>query len=638
MKFIQFNDKKVDSFLFMELSDLAKTLSKDDNLEVEFGYRSYYDPIQQKLILSHFWDSRPVADMVAGLKSDVYLRSLGSRNYSDFREIGRYVSKVKSTKIPSFAKQLFMICEDLRLEELCKLDRPGTKKVFATRRDVYRDYFKDQLNVNQIKSVPTDALFNGLYLLLTSSSPLEEIPTIQEKVDLVIPFLRAEVSKFFETKTTKDVVYVCMTIIEVLDEILENDILNTYFHLPDLDFERLENQLTFDDLKRKSKLKNDDKLDDVQSGDEDVHSDTLPTWHQETSKPTKSFLQFDLEQGTKTNIIGNTAREGEAGDQALGIVQGSSKKSKNSDFSKVEAMEMNQDAEEGTMAQEYGKENKYAYPVFVNAEKPKAPDITSYEKTKALVAPYQKKLKQMILKTLEHKKIHPRNDLHFGRLSKKLIRLYTDDNPRMFYKKNQPSPQIDAAFSLLVDCSASMNDKMEQTKLGITLFHEALKSVLVPHTITGFWEDTNDATSTKQPNYFLQAIDFNQSLNKQSGPEIVQLSPEEDNRDGFALRIQTAKLLKRTEKQKFLLVFSDGEPAAFSYEQNGIVDTHEAVIEARKQGIEVINVFLANGEIEEGQQKTIQNIYGKYSILVPKVEELSEVLFPLLKKLLLKSL
>lgn len=74
------------------------------------------------------------------------------------------------------------------------------------------------------------------------------------------------------------------------------------------------------------------------------------------------------------------------------------------------------------------------------------------------------------------------------------------------------------------------------------------------------------------------------------------------------------------------------------YEQNGIVDTHEAVLDARKQGIEVINVFLANGEIDEGQRKTIQNIYGNYSILVSDVEELPEVLFPLLRKLLYKSI
>jgi nitric oxide reductase activation protein len=95
---------------------------------------------------------------------------------------------------------------------------------------------------------------------------------------------------------------------------------------------------------------------------------------------------------------------------------------------------------------------------------------------------------------------------------------------------------------------------------------------------------------------------------------------------------------QRNERQKFLIVFSDGEPAAYGYEQNGIVDTHEAVIEARKRGIEVINVFLSNTQIEEAQKKTIQNMYGKYSIFVPNVDQLPDVLYPLLKKLLNKSI
>jgi len=637
MKFIQFNDKKIDSFLFMQLSDLAKTLTKDENVEIEFGYKSYFDPIQKKIIISHFWDNRSLADQINGLKSDIYLRSIGSKNHSDFLQINYYISFLRKTSIPSFAKQLFMMAEDLRLEEICKYKRPGTKDNFATRRNIYRSYFKDQLNVNLVKSVHTDALFNVLYLLLTSTSPLEEIPLIRESIDRVVPFIRTKVSQFFETKSTKDVVKICKEIVETLDEVIDSDMLNMYFHLPELNYEILENGLTIQDLKRKTKLKNDDRLDDAQKGDEDVHEQELPTWHEETSKPTKSFLQFDLEQGTKTNIVGNSAREGEAGDQALGVVQGSSKKSTRSDYSKLEEMEIAREETEGKAGINYGKENKFAFPIYITAKKPSNEEIKHYLENKQIIAPYQKKLKQLIIKTLEHKKIHPRGDLHFGRLNKRLVRLFVDENPRMFYKKDQPSPQIDAVFSLLVDCSASMYDKMDQTKLGITLFHEALKSVLVPHTITGFWEDTGEATNTKQPNYFLRAIDYKNSLKQQIGPEIMQLQPEEDNRDGFAIRVTTEKLLQRTEKQKFLLVFSDGEPAAFSYEQNGIVDTHEAVVEARKRGIEVINVFLSNGQIDEGQQKTIQNIYGKYSILVPDINELPDVLFPLLKKLLLKS-
>ena len=140
MRFIQFNDKKVDSFLFMELSDLAKTISKNPELEVELGYKSYLDPIQQKIIISHFWDNRPDAHKRNGLLSDVFLRSIGSMKYTDFKEIDTYLSYCRKSEIPSFAKQLFMLFEDNRLEELCIKERPGTRKSFYVRRRIYRKY------------------------------------------------------------------------------------------------------------------------------------------------------------------------------------------------------------------------------------------------------------------------------------------------------------------------------------------------------------------------------------------------------------------------------------------------------------------------------------------------------------------
>jgi nitric oxide reductase activation protein len=173
MRFIQFNDKKVDSFLFMELSDLAKTISKNPELEIELGYKSYLDPIQQKVIISHFWDNRTTSDKRYGLLSDVFLRTIGSMKYTDFKIIDRYLSFCRKSDLPSFAKQLFMLFEDSRLEEQCKKERPGTRKSFIERRRIYRKYYEDQLHVNIVKSVPTDALFNSIYVLLTAESPLE---------------------------------------------------------------------------------------------------------------------------------------------------------------------------------------------------------------------------------------------------------------------------------------------------------------------------------------------------------------------------------------------------------------------------------------------------------------------------------
>ncbi|WP_064093227.1 vWA domain-containing protein [Rossellomorea aquimaris] len=638
-RFIQFNDETIDSFLFMEMSDLAKTLTRNGAMTVKYGPFSYLDVKEETVFISHFWDHRKREEEVNGLKSDVFLRTIGNLKETNSDEIVKYIDKVKNTSVPRFAKQLFVIGEDLRLEEICKKKRPGTKKSFAIRRELYRQHFQAQLNVNLTKSVFTDSLFNSIFLLLNAQSPLEEPVSINEEIDLAMPYIKGQISRFYETKTTEDVSIVCMGIVEVVDEIVKRDMLNEYFHLPEDVYGKADSPVdSFEDLKRKDPLANQDVLEEESTGEEEVMDEEFRTWHRETSDKGESFLQFDLDQGSQSDLMGEGVREGDDGDQALAMVQGSAKETEQEQYQNVKAEEQEHDDRKGGGESEYGRDNRFAVPHIISPTVPTAEEKKSYQSNKLLIAPYQKKLQKMIEKTLEHKRIQPRSDLHFGRLNKKLLRFITDDNPRLFYKKQNPSSEIDAVFSLLVDCSGSMFDKMDQTKLGITLFHESLKSVRVPHEVVGFWEDTNKATKTIQPNYLNPVLDFYSSLIPSSGSEIMQLQPEEDNRDGFAIRLMVERILKRNEKQKFLLVFSDGEPAAMDYEQNGIVDTHEAVLDARKQGIEVINVFLANGEIDEGQRKTIQNIYGNYSILVSDVEELPEVLFPLLRKLLYKSI
>ncbi|MBS4173120.1 hypothetical protein [Bacillus sp. FJAT-49736] len=635
-RFIQFNDERIDSMLFMELTDLTKALTRDKEYELEFGVHSYLDPTEKKVFVRHFWNHRPVSIMRNGLKSDVFLRAIGNYHFTDYVETVHFLQRLSEIKWKGFAKQLFMLAEDLRIEEKCKHIRPGTISAFQIRRKIYREYFTSQQNVNLTKSVYSDALFNTIYLMLTAETPIFEPPTFKEEIMMVFPYLQNEIMKLFDAKSTKDVTIFALNLMEVLDEVLEQDMLNEYFHLPEKMLHELEEGLSFKDLKRKDSLQNDDQLD-KSTGDEEIFEEEMKTWHRETSDVSNSFLQFDLEQGSRTNLLGEGARESETGDQALGMVQGSSKKTNRNEYSKLEALQQKRDKESGG-EWEYGHENRYAQSIFVEPASPSYAEMEEYEKLKGNISGYQIKLKKMIEKILEHKRTQPHTDMQYGRLSKKLLPFFTDKNPRLFYKKQEYSREIDAVFTLLVDCSASMADKMSKTKLGITLFHEALKSVNVVHEVVGFWEDTSEATKSKQPNYFKNVIDFYSSTNKKTGPEIMQLQPEEDNRDGFAIRHMTRKLMWRNEKQKFLLIFSDGEPAAFGYEQNGIVDTHEAVLEARKRGIEVINIFLSNTPVEEGQRNVLHNIYGNFSIILSDVGELPNVLFPLLRKLLLKSI
>lgn len=635
-RFINFNDEKVDSMLVMELTDLAKTLTRDHEYEIEIRVHSYISLQEKKIYISHFWNHRPENIVISGMKSDLFLRAFGNLYYTNHQAVSAYRKWAEETSLSSFAKQLFMLAEDLRIEELCKKERPGMARDFSIRRQIYRNYFETQLKVNLEKSLYIDALYNLVYLMLNADSPIFEMPVFNEEVDEALPFFQKSLEDFYTARNTDDIATLCKLLTSIAEQFANRDMLNEYFHLADYAADQFDG-LTYSELLRKDKLLNDDISEEKSNNEEQVAEEEMKTWHRETKDPGKSFLQFDLQQGTQTDILANNAREGEPGDQALAIVQGSARKSSNKDFSDLESIDRKKN-DAGSERTPYGKENKNAHAVFIDQLLVNQTEKEQYLLYKSSISLYQKKLKNIIDRTLEHKKTEPRSRLQIGRLDKKLLRFFTEEQPRLFYKKNEESREVDAVFTLLIDCSASMQDKMGETKRGIVLFHEALKSVKVPHEIIGFWEDANESTSNNQPNYFKMPISFANSLKAGAGPEIMKLEAEEDNRDGFAIRVVSERLFQRREKQKFLIMFSDGEPAALGYSQNGIVDTHEAVTDARRNGIEVFNIFLSNYEVGDEQKKVFQNIYGNYSIIVPSVDKLPELLFPLLKKLLAQSI
>ncbi|SHF83069.1 vWA domain-containing protein [Ornithinibacillus halophilus] len=636
----RFNNKKVDTNLFLQLQDLTTVLSGNRDLEFEFNFGSFIDVIDHKVTASRFWDNTKPVIHEAGLKSDVFLRTVGTLHHTNLNDIKQYLEEVvREVSIPKFATQLFALFEDIRLQEIIRKERPGTKKVFDIRNSYHKQHFETQLNTNITRSYSLDELFCLIYLLIESDVPDPVFPRANEKqlsdLEKIKPFLY----ELFEAKTTRDVVHIAEKIVLQIDGHYR-DSYNEYFVLPVSHIDHYTRNTLFDELTRTDKLTNDD-YEEVDQEKSEYIDEKFSTWHRESKngEGNQTFLQFELDQGTKTSLIGDGARETEEGDQAMASIQGASGQSKQNDYSDMESLE-EKETEKGNQQDEaiYGEENRDAVKIDKVAEKPEHEDIQLYKEYVMEIEAYQRKLARTIEKTLEHKKNAPRKDLLFGRLSKKLLPIVIDNDRRIFYKKNHESKEMDAVFTLLVDCSASMHNKMEETKKGIVLFHEVLKQLKIKHSIIGFWEDANDVKEGYQPNYFHRIHTFNDSLYENNGPKIMQLEPEEDNRDGYSIRVITKELEARREKNKFLLVFSDGEPAASNYEQNGIVDTHEAVLEARKKGIDVIGMFLANGEVQEHEDLTMKNIYGRERLMIPGVSELPDHFTPLLKKLLLKAI
>ncbi|UUZ94662.1 hypothetical protein LJK87_09115 [Paenibacillus sp. P25] len=184
-----------------------------------------------------------------------------------------------------------------------------------------------------------------------------------------------------------------------------------------------------------------------------------------------------------------------------------------------------------------------------------------------------------------------------------------------------------------------MFDKMEQVKLGVTLFHETLKTLRVPHEIIGFWEEADRVTPESVPNVFQVIADFASCFQERTGPKILRLEPEQDNRDGYAIRVMTERLQRRTERQKVLMIFTDGEPSASEYHEEGIVDTSEAVLQARRRGVDVISLFLGRGDsVRDTEIVAMRNLYGRGCVLVPDVGGLGAGLAPVLKRSLLRRL
>jgi nitric oxide reductase activation protein len=625
-RFIKFNDEQLDAKQVMMLQDLARLLLKNEQTQVKIQKFPYYDPINNTLVTSAFWSHRNKALETIGLKSDVMLAAYGYRMMDE-----KVVNKVihnNEFKHPKFFQQLFKLLEDTRVLNAIMTSRPSTANALKLRNETRLNFTQTQINVYKTKATFTDLLF--LYL---EKSFLKEdfydVPQIHPQIDDMLIHMYQYLPNFFHNESSEDNMYLAERIMFQIDDILKEDMLNEYYHLPKKVYEAIQ-ELSFEDITRTDASNSDGQSEEQK--DEAVVSEEIESNNQDSASEGGAYLEMELHEGENSDVMSDNdiARDGDASDDMTDM---QTKKGKGSTD--------NVENDEGGSV---GLNQAFALKgINQNVEiKWNIPDIQpnyiiDYHKVESEVQFEIKDLIQIIKKTIDREYQDERHNLTKGRLQKNLLNWFIDDQYKLFYKKQDLSQTFDATFTLLVDASASMEDKMEETIKGVVLFHETLKSLNVKHEILAFNEDAFDADDTKQPNVIDEIIAYDHSTFDKDGPRIMALEPQDDNRDGVAIRIGSDRLMRRSHNQRFLIVFSDGEPSAYNYSQDGILDTYEAVETARKMGIEVFNVFLSQEAITEDIEQTIHNIYGQYSIFVEGVENLPNLLSPLLKKLLLKS-
>lgn len=587
-RFIKFNDEILDAKKVMMLQDLARLLLKNNQTHVKIQKFPYYDPINNELIASVFWTHRPSQIEITGLKTDVLLATYGYQLMDEY--IVNEVLDNTEFKHSSFYQQVFKLLEDMRVLNAITRIRPSMKAAIDMRKRIRLNYTESQINVYRTKTMYTDLIF--LYLeksLLTED--FYDVPSIRADLDPIIQSMYLYLPNFFMNYTSEDNKYLAERICYQLDDLLDEDMLNEYYHIPRKVYKELKEQ-TFEELKRKDASNVDGK--DDSSKEDDIETAEAETKAEDSKSQGGAYLEMELHEGENSEAVSDndTAREGDASDDMTDMM---TKKGKGSNDTL--------DNQEG--GQTGGSQPFTLRGINENVEiKWNVPEILpeyipEYHEVHKEVQFEIKDLTQIIQKTIDREQIDERHNLTKGRLQKDLINWFIDDQYKMFYKKQDLSRSFDATFTLLVDASASMFDKMEETIKGVVLFHETLKALNVKHEILAFNEDAFEADDETQPNIIDEIINYDYSTIAKDSARIMALSPQDDNRDGVAIRIASERLIQRPHHQRFLIIFSDGEPSAYNYDQDGIIDTYEAVEEARKYGLEVFNVFLSQDTITE---------------------------------------
>lgn len=622
-RFIQFNNEQIDARQMISYEQLANALARSNSISLIERQFMELTPDEETIAMSVFWRHREPQQMHLGRLSDIYLLTEGFWRHFSVEDWLMFEKELDEFHFPKLMKQLFIMAEEFRLMEQVGKIRPGTKKAFVVRSATYLATYKHQVSDYKQKGFFAEALMTYLYIAIHEGS--QQLPTggIFDQFEAVLPIWQ----HVYDSRQTSDSIRLIYRMYPLIEQFMKKDLTLNFYALLD----SVSNHFVSDHEHKGVCGMEEGNTDEAKETIEEI----FRTWHRESEDDSGTHMRFELERGNAGKALSDEAVEGQGGQDITEVGTGgdtdatAKPQKEDSIGTKQLKKKYNKSGEN------FGKEHEHVIYVEkrIDAQSTAATQQVM-ERWRLEQEPHVRALTTELRKRMAQKKIDKRTNLSFGRLSQKqLLRFVTDDRPKPFYKKDAPAKPLDAVFGLLIDGSASMMDKMEETKKAVLLFHDVLRSLGIAHEMVSFYEDAYEATEESQPNTFEWLHKLEDGA-KDSSMNIAAMEPHEDNRDGFAIRWMTERLKRRSEKHRFLLVFSDGEPSAFEYALNGILDTAEAVLEAEKEKITVLHLFLNTAMPSEEQLQLFATIYGKQSIVADDVNRFSEITLRTLRKVL----
>lgn len=275
------------------------------------------------------------------------------------------------------------------------------------------------------------------------------------------------------------------------------------------------------------------------------------------------------------------------------------------------------------------------------------------ESVRRTTGPLQKTLRRLIAATMQVRK---QPGFRRGRLhAPSLHRLMTDDD-KVFYKRSE-APAIDTAFTLLIDCSGSMNgnrlklatetayaigtvlnkigvefecigftDNMHHPILNDPSYRRDLDASAKVGNINRYtplsmptWKTFNERWNVTIQKRFAKVFNTTDGINLGYTPE------------GCGIEFAARRLLKRPEQRKIMIVMTDGEAYVPSYRANGTGERQhvpETIKAVEAAGVEMVGIGINHG----GVTRNYDN-----NMVIQDVSEMPAELIKILKQLLLKK-
>lgn len=155
-------------------------------------------------------------------------------------------------------------------------------------------------------------------------------------------------------------------------------------------------------------------------------------------------------------------------------------------------------------------------------------------------------------------------------------------SPDIFYNNTYKQLESDLAFGIILDISGSMyGDGIENGKITMILLHEALKNLGINHSIIGHTSNGYHDVSIEKYQSFREEAGYATHKNY----ALAGLSAKCGNCDSGALHYMQHSMRRVQNKDKIILIFSDGDPTECS--ENELI---QKVRDIEADGIKVIGI------------------------------------------------